>query len=45
MSGLGPPLPTCAAHQSRLLSEVLQTCRSNAAIAVVDPRKSLITPP
>jgi hypothetical protein len=28
-SVVGPPLPTCAAHQSRRLSEVLQTCRSN----------------
>ena len=25
----GPPLPTCAVHQSRQLSEVLRTCRSN----------------
>ena len=29
MSLIGPMLMTCAVHQSRLLSKVLQTCRSN----------------
>jgi hypothetical protein len=28
-AGYGPPLPTCAAHQSRQHFEVLRTCRSN----------------
>jgi len=29
LSACGPPLPTCAVHQSRQLSEVLRTCQSS----------------
>jgi hypothetical protein len=28
-SVVGPPLPTCAAHQSRQVSEVLRTCQAS----------------
>jgi hypothetical protein len=44
MSQIGPPLPTCAVHQSRLPQRYLIEFLCGHAAGVVDRRARLVTP-